>query len=153
MQKRKRLFGLAIIIAIIILMIASVVISINKTTPQAAEASQFSQVSEPTYPKEYTNALAEEKPIFLFFYANWCSHCVEFFPTYEQLEKTYQDKYNFIKINIDEPENENLVQEFYVTGIPTVYVVDVKNSEKNYINPYVLHNKKSLKKTLDSFIK
>src|SRR5574344_1167043 len=133
MQKKKLVLGL--VIAIVILMIASVAVSfINKPIPEESQAS--------SYPEYYTQIMNKGKPVFIFFYANWCSHCVNFMPEYEKLEKAYQEKYNFVKINIDNPENQSLIQDFYVTGIPMVYILDTTKNKRQLVDNYILHDTK-----------
>ena len=89
----------------------------------------------------------------MFFYANWCTHCVRFMPVYDELEKTYKDSYNFIKVNVDNIENEALARDFYVTGIPAVFIVEPKTQKKYSISNYLLHDLDALKNELDKFLR
>lgn len=139
MSKKK--LGLGIFIAFIVLMTASIVLSACiKKEPVSS------------YPQYFNSAMAEEKPAFVFFYAKWCSHCVNFMPTYNELEKSYADKYNFIKVNVDNSENKDLVQDFYVAGIPTIYVIDTKNKKRYLLDNSKFFSINDLKEELDKYI-
>jgi len=41
-------------------------------------------------------------------------------PTLEQIAKDYSDKVKVIKINVDEPVNQDLAMQFQVQSIPTI---------------------------------
>ena len=107
----------------------------------------------PSYPESYTNLIKQEKPVLIFFYADWCTHCVRFMPTYAELEKTYKDRYNFIKVNVDSIENASLAQDYYVMGIPAIYIVEPKTQKRHEVSNYILHDKNALKKELEKFLR
>ena len=66
----------------------------------------------------YDNAIANNKPTLLEFYADWCSTCQGMSPTVKDLADKYGDRVNLVMLNIDDPQWDNLVQEYKVTGIP-----------------------------------
>lgn len=41
-----------------------------------------------------------KKPIYLKFWATWCSYCTEEMPHFEQSFQTYQDKMDFVAVNV-----------------------------------------------------
>ncbi len=75
----------------------------------------------------------ENKPIFIYFYADWCVTCREFD------RKTLRDKrivaksneFNMLKVNCTTPEKESkaLLKRFEVSGLPTMILVDSRGEE------------------------
>jgi thiol:disulfide interchange protein DsbD len=75
----------------------------------------------------------EAKPIFIYFYADWCATCRE-------LERrTFRDKrivaqsktFNMLKVNCTTPEDKSkaLLQRFEVSGLPTMVLLDSKGKD------------------------
>lgn len=60
-----------------------------------------------------------KKLIVVDFYADWCGPCQIMKPIFEELanEVKYQDKVEFIKVNVD--ENPELASQYNVFSIPT----------------------------------
>ena len=61
---------------------------------------------------------SKETPVVVDFYADWCGPCKMLAPVMEKLEKEYEGKAVFIKINTD--NNPTTSQKYGVTGIPAV---------------------------------
>ena len=66
-------------------------------------------------------ANAKGKPIIVDFWAPWCAPCRMTKPVLEKLAKEYQDEVGFWPINSD--ENQDLLQELKIYGIPTVLLI------------------------------
>lgn len=60
------------------------------------------------------------------FWAIWCGPCKMMEPIFEELEKEYKDKIEFVKINVD--ENPAEASKYGVMSIPT-YVVEKDGKE------------------------
>ena len=60
--------------------------------------------------------LQAELPVFVDFYADWCGPCKMMGPVVEALEKKYQGKMRFGKLNVD--QNMELAQAYRVVSIP-----------------------------------
>lgn len=67
------------------------------------------------------NAQASGKPIVVDFWAPWCAPCRMTKPILEKLAKEYLDKVEFWPINSD--QNQELLQELKIYGIPTVLII------------------------------
>jgi thiol:disulfide interchange protein DsbD len=75
----------------------------------------------------------ENKPIFIYFYADWCATCRELD------RRTFRDtgiiakshEFNMLKVNCTTPEKKSkaLLQEFEVSGLPTIILLDTKGEE------------------------
>lgn len=61
------------------------------------------------------------------FWAAWCGPCKVMHPIIEELEKEYAGKVRVVKINVDEPNSQSLVEQYQVGAMPT-YIVE-KNGE------------------------
>jgi thioredoxin-like negative regulator of GroEL len=72
----------------------------------------------------YEKAIANGKPTLLEFYADWCNTCQGMSSTIEKLEGQYGDRVNLVMLNIDDPQWDDLAQEFKVTGIPQYNFLD-----------------------------
>ncbi len=88
--------------------------------------------------QSFQKALLTEKPIIVWFYADWCGYCQKFAPTFKKLtkDKAIKKEYAVAYVNGEEPENKDLLKEYDVHGYPTVYMV--KNGSKKMINAYKL---------------
>lgn len=78
--------------------------------------------------KEFVSEDAQPKEAELyFFFTEWCPHCKTAKPIMEQLEKDYSTQtINNTKIlfrNIDCDKNEDVADEFNVSGYPTIKLV------------------------------
>ncbi len=64
--------------------------------------------------------LTKNKTILIDFYANWCSPCKIFSKTIEQIASTSDNSLIIGKINVD--DNQDLVQKYHISSIPTVLI-------------------------------
>ena len=69
-----------------------------------------------------TGGGSSDKIDVMLFKADWCGHCKDFKPTWEQLESQYSKKFNFI--TYDSAENKDKVDEMKVKGFPTIIFKD-----------------------------
>ena len=68
---------------------------------------------------------ASGKPTIVDFWAPWCAPCRTTKPILEKLAIEFKEGVNFLPINTD--ENQLLMQELKVFGIPTVIIIDEGN--------------------------
>ena len=61
-----------------------------------------------------------DKTVFCDFWASWCGPCRMLAPVYEEISNTYGDKAVFVKMDIDEEENESAAVKYGITSIPNV---------------------------------
>ena len=90
--------------------------------------------------QEFVSALEnnKDKLVVADFWAPWCGPCKMLAPTLEQLAKEFDWKIQVVKVNVDEPVNHELAQQFQVRSIPTLaFIKDGKNPEISvWLLPY-----------------
>ena len=69
-------------------------------------------------------AFTNGKPTYLEFYAEWCEICKEMAPEVAELKKDFDDKINFVFLNVDDPKWDKFIKEFKVNGIPQINIID-----------------------------
>ena len=67
-----------------------------------------------------TDVMSSSKPVFVDFWAEWCGPCRMVGPVVEELSGEYDDKVDFVKVNVDEA-NE-LASKYNVFSIPTLAI-------------------------------
>ena len=72
----------------------------------------------------YEVAISTSKPTVLEFYADWCSTCQSMAPMIQKLHEQYQNKINFVMLNIDDPQWLSQVEYYQVSGVPQLTVLD-----------------------------
>ena len=66
---------------------------------------------------EYDQVLADNKSVFVDFYADWCGPCKMVGPVLEEISKDYTD-IKFVKVNVD--DNPEIAQQYGIMSIPTM---------------------------------
>lgn len=55
------------------------------------------------------------------FYADWCGPCIAMKPVFEEVEKQFEGKVTFKKVNVDSDPSE--AQKYGIMSIPTFVIV------------------------------
>jgi thiol-disulfide isomerase/thioredoxin len=63
------------------------------------------------------------KPKLLGFYAKWCAPCKNIEPLISKIETKYSESIDVIHVDIDDPKNSALVNEYSVSILPSVVFV------------------------------
>lgn len=61
-----------------------------------------------------------EKLDIMLFKANWCGHCKNFIPTWNEIQTKYKSKYNFV--TYDSEANKKEMKQWQVQGYPTIII-------------------------------
>jgi thioredoxin 1 len=97
--------------------------------------------------KELKDILTKWDVVVVDCYAPWCGPCKVLSPIMDELEKEYRGKAAIIKMDIE--ENEELVTEFKIRGVPTILFF-VKGEFKNKIAG--LQSKETITAMIDTTI-
>lgn len=62
--------------------------------------------------------IQSNKPVLVYFWADWCGPCKILSPKIDELSNKYDDKVFIYKINID--NNQKNVNEYLIKSIPTL---------------------------------
>lgn len=83
--------------------------------------------------KEFNLKSENGKPTLLVFSAPWCPACIRMVTeTYHQpAVKKQFSKLNFVKLNSDLPDNNELAEKFHVRAIPTLILLDKDGNESH----------------------
>ncbi len=60
------------------------------------------------------------KPTIMDFQARWCGPCRALRPVLAKIEKKYAGRVNVVTVDVDDPANQQLVERYGVTVLPTV---------------------------------
>jgi len=106
---------------------------------QPAHAAEDNEAISKKYAKKSMNlekALTKGKPVAVLFYADWCGFCKRFAPTFAELSKdrALKKKYTFVYINSEDPDNRKYMQQYNVTGFPTLYLVNPATVDKAHVS-------------------
>ena len=111
--------------------------------PKPAKAEQAQPADEAIFAKKsmsLEDAMKDSKTAIVLFYADWCPHCRNFAPTFKELEKDRQlkKKYNFVRINSEDPAAQKTMQEYGIQGFPSLFMVNPKSGEKKQVDNYLM---------------
>ncbi|MGB9681980.1 MAG: thioredoxin family protein [bacterium] len=67
-----------------------------------------------------------KKAVVIDFYADWCPPCKAMEPIMKTLEAKYKDKVYIVKVDVDNPQNNNLNLKFGIVSIPTYILINRK---------------------------
>ena len=125
----------------------------------AAAGIAYAQMNAPKHPSDYhigikyNEAVKSDKPILAVFYVDWCGYCLKFMPKFNILSRIYKDKYNFVMINVEEPENKKLSEDVGIGGYPTVYILDPKYDNRVLMPNTAYQNLAKFRIELDRYLR
>ncbi|GFN39031.1 MAG: thioredoxin C-2 [Marine Group I thaumarchaeote] len=61
-----------------------------------------------------------DKPVLVDFFATWCGPCSVVAPILDELDKEYEGKVNFVKVDVD--QNKKLASKYNIISIPTIAI-------------------------------
>lgn len=99
---------------------------------EQSSAAPKSGVRNITSPFEFTKVLEETKKscAIIFFTSATCPPCKALYPTYDQLADEFQGKATLIKIDISQPQAQDIAAQFSIRSTPT-FVTFLKGEQEN----------------------
>ena len=135
-KKCNKKLGIVLIVLSLVMSFAALGLSVYNTVTLnngAAQANGGKVLISKKYDKGQSLAKAykKQKPVVVFFYADWCGFCQRFAPTFYKVTKDREIKKKFAVayVNCDKPENRGYMEQFNVQGFPTVYVINNDRSK------------------------
>ena len=71
--------------------------------------------------QDLNQVLAQDKPILLDFYADWCGPCQVLLPTVEKVANDLEGKVEVRKVNVD--NNQEIASDFGIRSIPALFFI------------------------------
>jgi len=104
-------------------------------------SAHVTPVTEQSFKQE---VLQSDRPVLVDFYADWCGPCRAIKPILEELAQDYEGRVDVRKVDVD--ENQSLIQEYGVRGIPTLLLFKDGQARETVIG---LRSKSELVELLD----
>lgn len=154
-MKKKFFIGLFIIATIGLFVFAHFVLKNNEQPEQQTVQQNLRAPIE--IPEgnivSFEEAQKSEKPMIVMFYVDWCTYCRRFMPTFAEYSKEFNKDFTFTIVNCDLPQHHKMVEEFYIMGFPTIYIVDKKLDFQYQLNHVVTVDKDVMIKELNRYSK
>jgi thiol:disulfide interchange protein len=108
------------------------------TKAQGASAGLSSGIGWKDYTPGMALARKENKSIFLYFHAPWCTYCTKLKKTTFKDEQViaYLEE-NFISVQVNTDENQPLANQWGVKGLPTMWFLESNGKKINSMPGYV----------------
>ncbi len=116
-MKLKLMFLTGLIIGIVVLIALRTLGTVNTNQKNAASPSQATAIEE---------AKQHGQPAWLLFHSTTCESCIEMEKTYEALKPEFTGKVAFINIDVNDPKEKQLLEQYKITSIPAIYFQDFK---------------------------
>ena len=66
----------------------------------------------------YEEAMLNQKPTLIEFYADWCTTCQSTSATLKKLHQQYGEQINFVMLDIDNPKWATQIVDYKASGVP-----------------------------------
>ncbi len=75
---------------------------------------------------------APPRPTVIDFYASWCQPCKQLDEALTKVQAQYGDKLMIMRVDVDDPKNESLIDQYEVSPIPTVVFLNTDGEVVSY---------------------
>ena len=109
-------------------------------------------ILQPASSNELKGEIESAQKSLVYLYTNNCGYCVKFNPLYNKLEKNYNSKYKFYKIDANSEYGQRTMQKLNAYYVPYVVLMDNNKQTLNRISPQCLLNYSCIKDAVDKFL-
>lgn len=100
----------------------------------------------------YDDAIAQKKPCAILIYADWADNINSVSSTFNELEKSYVNQYNFVKINISKEEAKAFNKTNYIyPNLPYVMLYKERGRISRYLPQSCVFDSSCIKDKMDLF--
>ncbi len=99
----------------------------------------------------WEEAQKSDKPMVVNFYVDWCGACRRFAPNFDKLRKEFEEKYNFVIVRTDDPQNTKIIRQFSIYSYPSVFIIDKKNDQKIFVDQKKYSKLDEMREVLNTF--
>lgn len=119
---------------IVLIALIIVIIGIGGYKTYTARQSSGQTSAKVSAAVQIAQAKQKSQPAWLLFHSKTCASCIEMQKVFDQLEPEFRDKVYFINIDVDDPSEAKILQEYDIQYIPTTYFLDKQgNRVFNYV--------------------
>jgi len=106
--------------------------------PGNGNATQNNRIDWKDYTPGLAQAKTQDKNVFLYFYAQWCTYCTQLSQTtfLDAKVQAYLDKH-FVSISVDTDQNQTLSRSWQVKGLPTMWFLTPEGNKISSLPGYV----------------
>ena len=102
---------------------------------------------------DYNRAMKSKNPFIALFFADWCGYCVRFMPKYQKIADKYKSDYNFVMINVDDPDNKEIIEEYIPSGFPSLFIIDPSINNRFVLNNGIFDYEDKLFAEFDRYLR
>lgn len=152
-MKKKFFIGLFVFATIGLFVFAHIVLKHNVPSYQPQQNLQAPIEIPSKSVISFKDAENIDKPMVIMFYVDWCGYCRKYMPVFGEFADLYKNKYSFVAVNCDVPDNINLVEKFHIMAFPSLFVFDKKINHHFTLNMAATTEKSIMKEELDNYLK
>ncbi|MBQ9245121.1 thioredoxin fold domain-containing protein [bacterium] len=152
-MKKKILVSLLVLIAMVSVIGYTHASLINKISSYQPQQNLEAPIEIPDAGiTTYIDETQIEKPKLVLFYVDWCGYCRRFMPIFGEFAQKYNEKYDFVAVNCDNPENKEWVEKYHIKGFPSLFIVDNNFNHSFATHMAAVGDKNILKEELDKYL-
>ena len=96
-------------------------------------------------------AMKAKKPFVVLYTADYCTYCRRFKPIYSEVSQKYNQKYNFVTIDVAKKSSNGECDKLNITSIPSLYVFNPKNGDRILMPQYLYYKTHLIENELDKY--